>query len=376
MTVHWPLPLLRFFQLPAFLSAVAITPQLGYVDCLVQGPTSLATFASIVVVTPLILCLVCVAAVYGAEAAARLLLNQYHSLPILKLYALRSMLFVLFYAHPALFLFTLRFFHCTDEPNSVLVFAPHISCSGPDYAAWHGGLSAFLALYCVGLPVWVGVLFFDRRRRYRAAALPRQASSGLAAQHGTVQAQSSHSLIEDTGVAYVLTIAFRGAAYYWELYLLVRKMFFAAFVVFFAGPLQIVAGGYLLLCSLLHHSLARPHVSLMLYQTEALSLSILLFSLVLGVVADSADGSNTDGVYAATALIVAANGLFFFFGIIHNLLADDEGVLPPQVVKALSFFNRKSSLLGGESFIALQPIATRSPAPLASAGSEIRFTLS
>eukprot|EP00004_Rigifila_ramosa_P013166 TRINITY_DN289_c0_g1_i4.p1 TRINITY_DN289_c0_g1~~TRINITY_DN289_c0_g1_i4.p1 ORF type:complete len:4683 (+),score=945.47 TRINITY_DN289_c0_g1_i4:1543-14049(+) len=223
---------------------------------------------------------------YGEMPTRNELVNRYWTLLIVTLTL----------AHPGVTKQALQFFNCVKVGDSNYLIADlSVSCDTDRYNRWVAGAIVFLVIYCFGGPI---LLFFKVYRNLDKMDDP------------FIWARYSY-----------LIDGYKREKFYWELVIMLRKMFIVGVSVFlrYHPSNQVFAGLWLIVVSLVMHVHHRPFENDLPTRLEMLALSVLFYILMAGSLF-STDDINADfhRFLVVTIFILVISMILFFLLLIAS----------------------------------------------------------
>eukprot|EP01113_Clastostelium_recurvatum_P014143 TRINITY_DN1765_c0_g1_i2.p1 TRINITY_DN1765_c0_g1~~TRINITY_DN1765_c0_g1_i2.p1 ORF type:complete len:964 (+),score=147.57 TRINITY_DN1765_c0_g1_i2:363-3254(+) len=216
-----------------------------------------------------------------------------------------SVVMVNFILYPAISLKVLEVFSCREIGKlQYLTSDPSIVCEGSTYQFWTAVAYVMLIVFCMGLPLGLfGVLYYTRRRpqaHYALKVIMHFFSDGFKVKH-----------------------------YYWEIVILLRKFLIVVMLMVFSknSQYQLLGILWVIIISVLVHSLLRPFNSGRLRLLEMLSLMVSLATLACTLYINDAKYKNMplppDGDISLSFVVTLINALLclvFIFFVARSLI--------------------------------------------------------
>jgi len=186
----------------------------------------------------------------------------------------------LFLLHPTLTQQIFQIFNCAQYGNGQFLATDlSISCDDAAYQRWRGAAIAMIMIYVVGIPATGFAIVFHYRKH-----------------------------LGDPSVKQRFRFLYEGYAkhaYFWEFIIIVRKVILISIVVFLKSQnfRSVLSGLWLLITALLCHVWVNPFVEPSLQLLETSALSVLLATLLFGLLAYAPHFSPGEQVLSIVAVL-------------------------------------------------------------------------
>eukprot|EP00004_Rigifila_ramosa_P026070 TRINITY_DN7979_c0_g1_i1.p1 TRINITY_DN7979_c0_g1~~TRINITY_DN7979_c0_g1_i1.p1 ORF type:complete len:1780 (-),score=249.14 TRINITY_DN7979_c0_g1_i1:253-5007(-) len=326
--VDWPTLLRRFFNFPESAATVSIFSNSLSARCGFGWEFFdlflLRLLQPLFIVGILWLCYY-VPAIYRKQAKGLAVLNRW----------LQACLVLLYFVHPSQVNTVLSLFTCTSVgERRFLVKDMNVDCESGEYRGWVGFASLYLTFYCFASLGLLGYVLYSNRDQFH------RMDSVVRARYQYLLTGYNHSM---------------PYFYLWDIWITLRKMMFVIFATFFPGSLQIFFSVILLYLTYVATKQFHPLQKEEHQSIETISLHLLIFTSLTGLLYHTDAFQSTDGGGVAVAVVIMLVNLAFLCRVLYLVavtVAHDQG---KKIEKVRSRISEATSALS----VAMHPISRR-----------------